>query len=67
LIYNPKTGKNERKFTRKPMITEDNQLKVGEEINERLDDNSRIVARRVVDCEFAVSSWKECENGILVH
>lgn len=49
------------------MITEDNHLKVGEEINERLDDNSRIVARRVVDCEFAVSSWKECENGILVH
>ncbi|CAD8189710.1 unnamed protein product [Paramecium octaurelia] len=67
LVYNPRTGKQERRLTRRPVMLEDDKFKVGEQINEQLNDGTKVVARRIVDSDFALTSWQQNDQGILIH
>ncbi|CAD8180494.1 unnamed protein product [Paramecium pentaurelia] len=67
LVYNPRTGKQERRLTRRPVMLEDDKFKVGEQINEQLNDGTKIVARRIVDSDFALTSWQQNDQGVLIH
>lgn len=54
LIINPKTGKQERKLIRRPYISEE---VLGEELNESIDTNTRVVGRRVVPNDHCSDDW----------
>ncbi|CAD8083038.1 unnamed protein product [Paramecium sonneborni] len=67
LVYNPRTGKQERRLTRRPVMMEDDKFKIGDQINEQLNDGTKVVARRIVDGDFAFTSWQQNDQGVLIH
>ncbi|CAD8180498.1 unnamed protein product [Paramecium pentaurelia] len=56
LIINPKSGKQVRKLIRKPFINQ-NQA-IGDDLNESIDSNMKVVSRRIVSNDYCSDDWK---------
>ncbi|CAD8057295.1 unnamed protein product [Paramecium sonneborni] len=56
IIVNPKTGKQERKLIRRPY---ENEEEVGDQLNESIGNNQKVVARRIVQNDSSLSEWKQ--------
>ncbi|CAD8138423.1 unnamed protein product [Paramecium octaurelia] len=56
LIINPKTGKQERKLIRRPY---ENEEEIGDQLNESIGNNQKVVSRRIVQNDSSLSEWKK--------
>ncbi|CAK69305.1 unnamed protein product (macronuclear) [Paramecium tetraurelia] len=56
IIINPKTGKQERKLVRRPY---ENDEEIGDQLNESIGNNQKVVARRIVQNDSSLNEWKK--------
>ncbi|CAD8150561.1 unnamed protein product [Paramecium pentaurelia] len=56
IIINPKTGKQERKLVRRPY---ENEEEFGDQLNESIGNNQKVVSRRIVQNDSSLSEWKK--------
>ncbi|CAK56438.1 unnamed protein product (macronuclear) [Paramecium tetraurelia] len=56
IIINPKTGKQERKLVRRPY---ENEEEIGDQLNESIGNNQKVVSRRIVQNDTSLSEWKK--------